>query len=179
MRSSRKRHCRKIESNNQFVGREICVPLRRDSGQAMKIGNRYLTVALRSSNTDDRVEDSERNAHVAGMRGNALFALAENCMNTIVAFECAAAAAGFAFVACWKRWVIKIIAARALQDIAAHRCHIAQLRARSGKQRFTQNGITCFYQFMFRNVGIAWQRADPHAFVWKLLNLCKWESSDV
>src|SRR6266496_6204101 len=120
MRSCRKRHCRKIDSDNQFVGPQICVPLRCVSGQAVKIGNRNFTLAVRPSDTDDRVESSERDAHVARISCDAGFALAEDRVNSVVTFECATTASWIALVALREPRVIEIIAARSLQKIAAN-----------------------------------------------------------
>ena len=78
------------------------------------------------------------------MRGDALVALAEDGVDAIVPLERAAAAARFAFIASRKRRIIKIVTARALQKIAAHRRHVPQLRTCAGEKRFAQNRIATF-----------------------------------
>src|SRR5206468_8160729 len=101
-----------------------------------KIAECNLPFAIRSAHAHDRVERSQGDTHVARVSCDALLALTENCMNTIVTLERAAAAAGFAFVACRKRGIVKVITTRPLQKVAAHGCHVAQLRTGAGKQRF-------------------------------------------
>src|SRR5436309_10343438 len=108
----------------------------------MKIGERNLAFSFRSPDTNDRFERSERDAHVAWVGGDALFALAEDGVDPVVTIDGAATAPRIAFVACRKRRVVEIIAARSLQKIAADRRHVSQLRTRAGQQRFTQNRIT-------------------------------------
>ena len=88
----------------------------------------------------------------------------KNGVDAIEAVERAATAARIAFVALRKRRIVKIIATRALQKIAADRRHVAQLRTRAGKERFAQNRVTQFDQRMFRHIGIARERADANAF---------------
>jgi hypothetical protein len=110
----------------------------------MKIPELNLSFAFRAAHTHDRIKSCQRDTHIARMCGNALFALAENRVNTIVTIERPATAAGFALVACRKRRIVKVITARALQQIAAYRRHVAQLRTRSRKERFAQNRVTRF-----------------------------------
>src|SRR5205085_8962923 len=137
MRAGRERNRWKIDSGNQLIVLQICIALRRVTGQSMKICERNFAFAFRSADANDRVEGGEGNAHVARMRRDALFALAENGVDAIVTIDRAATAPGIPFVACGKGWVVEIITARALQKIAADRRHVAQLRTRTRKQRFT------------------------------------------
>jgi Transposase domain (DUF772) len=69
----------------------------------------------------------ERDAHVRWMRGNAMRRCAEDRMNAIEALDGVAALAAFAFVAAC-RIVVKIVATRALHQVAADRRHITNLR---------------------------------------------------
>jgi hypothetical protein len=110
----------------------------------MKITERDLSFAIWAVRAHDCVERRERNAHVARMRGNALFALAENGVNSIVTIECPAATTGFAFVTRWKGWIVKIKAPRPLHQIPTDRCHVAQLRTCARKECLAQNRITRF-----------------------------------
>src|SRR4029078_1315213 len=129
MRTRRKRNGWKVDSNDQLVGGKVCVAIWRVSGEPMKICERNFTFAIWAAHAHDRVERSECDAHIARVSSDALLTLPENRVNTIVTIKRTAAASGLAFVACRKCRVVKIIAARALQKIAAHRRHIAQLRA--------------------------------------------------
>src|SRR5207237_10048113 len=110
----------------------------------MKITERDLSFALRAAHAHNRIERGERDTHVARVSGDALFALAENRVNTIVTFERAAAAAGFAFVACRKRRIVKVITARPLQQITAYSRHVASLRNRYAQERLAQNRVPRF-----------------------------------
>src|SRR5262245_6864160 len=100
----------------------------------MKLNDRDLPFAIGTAHAHHRVERREGDAHVARMRGDALFALAENGVNAVVTIECSATAAWFPFVTCRKRRIVKIIATRSLHQIPADGCHVAQLRARPGKE---------------------------------------------
>src|ERR1700720_4754423 len=73
------------------------------------------------------LKSCERHAHVGRMRRDASLAGAEDCVHAVEAFKGGATAAWLAFVARGCR-VVKIIAARPLQEIAARRRHIAKLR---------------------------------------------------
>src|SRR5437762_5341512 len=119
MRSCGERYCWKINRNDQFIGCEIRVPLRRVAGQTMKIAECNLPFAIRSADAHDRLERGQGDTHVTRMRCDALLALTENCVNTIVTIKSATAAAGFAFVACRKRGIVEVIATCPLQKIAA------------------------------------------------------------
>jgi len=103
--------------------------------------------------------------HIARMSGNALFALAEDGVNSIVTVNRAAAAARIPFIARWELRIVEIIAASSLQKIAADRGHVAQLRTCTRQQRFTQNRIARFNQRVLGQIGIADHRSDAHAFV--------------
>src|SRR5439155_12158945 len=100
----------------------------------MKITERDLPFAIRAMYVHDGVECGERDAHVAGMSSDALFALPENGVNSVVAVDRATAATEFPFVTRRKRRIIKIIATRPLHQIPAHGCHVAQLRTRARKE---------------------------------------------
>src|SRR6266566_4584720 len=95
----RKRHCRKIDSDNQFVGLKICVPVGCVPWQTMKVDHRNLALTIRPAHAYDRIERGKRDAHVARVRGDAVVALSENGVNTIESFDRAATASGIALIA--------------------------------------------------------------------------------
>src|SRR4051794_33637432 len=103
----------------------------------MKIRERNFAFASGTAHPDNRLQRGQRYTHIARMSGNALVALAENGVNTVVTFDCAAAAPRIPLVARWKRRIVKIIAPRSLQKISANCRHVAQLRAGAREQRFT------------------------------------------
>src|SRR5205814_1525749 len=146
----------------------------------MKIRERNFAFAFWTAHVDERIERGQCYAPIARMSGNALFALAEDGMNPIVAVNRAAAAARIPFIARWKRRVVEIIAAGSLQKIAADSGHVAQLWARTGQQRFTQNRITRFDQRVLSQIGITDHRSNPDAFVpGEFFNLREWQTVDV
>src|SRR5437588_12953706 len=116
----------------------------------MKIRDWNFAFAFRSLHSDDRIERSQRDVHVARVRRDTLIALTENGVNAIVSFQRAAAAPGIAFVALRKRRVVKIIAARPLHEIAADRRHVAQLWARARQKRLAQDRVALLNEWMFR-----------------------------
>src|SRR6266576_5833462 len=108
MRPPRKRHCRKIDRDNQFVGLKICVPFGCISGQTMKVGHRNFALTIRTPHAYDCIERGKRDAHVARMRGDAVVALSENGVNTVVAVESAASASWIALIARRKCRIVKV-----------------------------------------------------------------------
>src|SRR5262249_5668857 len=114
------RHCWKVNRDDQFVRCQICVPLGCVTRQTMKVTESNLSFTIWAVNAHHRVEGGQRDTHVARVGRDALLALAENRVATIVTLKCGTAAAGFAFVACCERRIVKIITTRPLQKIAAH-----------------------------------------------------------
>src|SRR5436305_11903482 len=117
MRAGCKGGCRKIDVFNQFIVGEIGVALWRVARRSMKVRERNFAFAFGTAHPDNRLQRGQRDTHITWMSGNALVALAENSVNTIVTFDCAAAAPRIPLVARWKRGIVKIIAARSLQKI--------------------------------------------------------------
>ena len=114
------------------------------------------------------------------MSGNALLALAKDRVNPIVTVKCAAAAARISLIARWKCRIIEIIAAGSLEKIAANGGHVAQLRTRTGQQRFTQNRVAGFDQRVLGQIGVADHRSNADAFVaGEFLNLRERQTVDV
>src|SRR4030095_519411 len=98
---------------------QIGIDVRRGSRKTMEFGDVNLPFTARSAYPDDRVERCERDVHVAWIRGDALIALTQNRVNAIESVQGAAAAARIAFVAAGERRIGKVVAARALHQIAA------------------------------------------------------------
>ncbi len=89
---------------------------------------------------DGRIQRAHRNRHVGRMRGDAMIARAEDRMIAGEAAQGRASRARLALVARRCR-VVEIIAARALEQIAARGRLIPELRRGSRKQRPRQYGI--------------------------------------
>ena len=90
------------------------------------------------------------------------------CMRLMPAMR-GAAAARLALIA-GRRGVVEVRAARALQEIAAGRGHVAQLRRSAGEDRARQQRIALGDQRVVGEVGIRHQRADAQAAVRGLLD---------
>src|SRR4051812_881486 len=102
------------------------------------------------------------------MRGDAGLAGAEDRVDPVDAVDGGAAAAGRAFVArCGD--VVEIEAARALQEIAAGRGHVAQLLRRAGQNRARQEWIMLLNKWVIGEVAVGHQRTDEQAAVRTLL----------
>ena len=147
----------------------IGVTLRRGAGQAMKIGHGDAALAGRPGDMDLGVERRERHAHVGRMRRNAGLAGAENGMHAIEPGDGGAAAAGLALIT-GRCGVVKVIAAGALQEIAAGRGHVTQLRRGAGEEGAAQHWIALGDQGVIGEVRIRHQRADAQAAVAGLLD---------
>src|SRR5437879_368161 len=130
----------------------------------MKVAHRNLALTIRAPHAHDRVERGKRDTHIARMRGDAVVALSENGVNTIVTVDRATSACGLAFIARRKGRIVKVVAARALQKISTDGRHVSQLRAGSREQRFAQNRIARFDQVVSSEIGVTHHRADAYAF---------------
>src|ERR1041385_6355204 len=100
----------------------------------MKIFKLDLAFALWAAHVHDRVERGERHAHIARMRRDTLVALTEYRMDPIVAVHRPATTFGCTLVTGRESWVVKIVTTCSLQQIAADRRHVAQLRTRSREE---------------------------------------------
>ena len=134
----------------------------------MKVVERDLAPSRRPFDFDDRIERNQRGAKIGRMCRDAGFARAENGGGArIAAFE-VAALAGLALVA-GAGGIEEVRAARALQEIAADRRGIAQLRRRA-RQRRLGNERESGEARVAGEVRIADQRADPQGAVGQRLD---------
>ena len=118
--------------------------------------------AVGASDPDDGIERVERIRHVAGIGRDTVLAPAENRVHAVESFARAATAARLAFIA-RHRGVVEILAARALQEIAAVRGHVAELPRGAGHDRLREQRIIAANQRMIGRVGVRRQRADRDA----------------
>ena len=126
-------------------------------------------LAGRPGDVDLGVQRRQRHAHVGRMGGDAGFAGAEDRVHPIEPGEGGATAARLALIA-RRRGVVEVIAARALQEIAAGRGHVAQLRRGAGKDRARQQRIARGDRGVIGEVGIRNERADAQAAIRRLLD---------
>ena len=145
----------------------------------MKVGEGDGALAFQAANAHGRIERGERNRHVRRMNGDAAFARAENGVDAVLAFERGAARAGLALVAGGERGVVKVMAARSLQEVAAHRGHVAQLRRGAGEERLGKQRIARTHERMACRRAVADHGADAQAAFWQLANLGERQPRDV
>ena len=86
-------------------------------------------------------------------------AAAEDRVHAIVAVDGGAAAARLAFVA-GRLYVVEVVAARALQEVATRRCHVAQLLRGAGHDRAGENRIALLHEWVIGEIGVAYERPD-------------------
>ena len=127
---------------------------------------------------DLRLQHRERDAHVGWMHRDAGVARAEDRVHAIVAVDGGAAAARLAFVA-GRRGVVEVVAARALQEIAAGRRHVAQLLRGAGHDRAGEHRIALLDQRVIGEIGVAHERADAQAAAGRVFDLLQRQPRDV
>ncbi len=155
---------RKLHRGDDLVRMQIGVALRRVARQPMKVGKRDRALAGRTRDMNLGIERRKRHAHVGRMGRNAGLARAEDRVHAVEPVAGGAAAAGLALIA-RRRRVVEVVAARALQQIAAGRCHVAQLLRRAGEDRAGEHRIALRDQRVIGEVGVRHQRADAQAAV--------------
>src|SRR5262249_7277811 len=89
-----------------------------------------------------RLEGGERDAHVRGMRGDAVLARPQDRVHPIDPFDRRTAAARLALIA-WRGRIVEIEAARALQEVTPGGSHVPQLLRGAGENRTAEQWIAC------------------------------------
>jgi hypothetical protein len=110
--------------------------------------------------------------------GDAVFARAEDRVHAVDAVDRRAAAARRAFVARRAR-VVEVQAARSLQQVAAGRGHVAQLRRSAGEDGAGEQRIARLGLRVPGEIGVQDQSADAQATVICLLDPIEREMGDV
>src|SRR5690242_14985870 len=123
--SLRERRRWQIHGDDQLALLEIGIALRRVARQPVEVAHRHRTLTFRAAHAHDGIERRERYRHVRGMHRDAIRARAEDGVDAVVALERGAARAWMTLVAGAEGGVVKVVAARALQEVAADRRHVA------------------------------------------------------
>ncbi len=144
----------------------------------MEIGKGDGALTRRACHVHLGLECGERHAHVGGVRGDARLARAEDCVHAVEPVDGGAAAAGLTFIA-GRGDVVEIVAARALQEIAARRSHVAQLLRGAGEDSAREQRIALRHQEVIGEVGIGHERADAQAAVARLFDRLERQARDV
>jgi hypothetical protein len=169
---------RQFDRGDELVGAQVAVDLRRVAGQAVEVGEGDAALARRAARQHARIKRGQRNAHVGRMRGDAMFAGAEDRVHAVDAADRRAAAARLALVASRAR-VVEIEAARSLQQVAAGRGHIAQLLRRSGEDGAGEQRIAGLDLRVPGEIAVRHQSADAQAAVFGLLDPVERQMGDV
>ena len=169
---------RQFDRRDDLVRPQIAVELRRIARQAMELGKRNAALAAPAGRQHTRLEGGERDAHVRGMRGDAMLARSQDRVHAVDPADRRTAAARLALIAGRGR-IVEIQAARSLQEIAPGRGHVAQLRRGPGEDRAAEQWIARLYLRMLGEIAIGNQRADPQAAVLGLVNLIERQMRDV
>src|SRR6059058_2520951 len=118
--------------DDQIARLQNGLTLRCVSGKQMKITNRHAAFAFGTTNMNGRLECSQCDTHVRWIRGDAMFASAQNGEATVDALDGGTTRAGLAFVT-RHGCVAEIHAAGSLQQIASSSRHVSKLRRRSAQ----------------------------------------------
>ena len=135
----------------------------------MKIFERDLAPTGLAFDFDNRAEHDERHAEIRRMRRDAMLAPAQHRVQAVFALPRIAARAWLAPIA-GARDIIKIIAPRPLQQVAADSGDVADLPRRAGKQGFGGGRIVSRKVHVVREVGVAYEGADAQTAVGKALD---------
>ena len=130
----------------------------------MEVFERDVAPAFGTFDLDDRAERHERHAEVGGVRRDTGVAPSQDGVEPRQAFLRITAAAGFSAIA-GAGDIVEILAARALQDIAAGRRGVAQLCGSPRQQRFGDARKGLREARLVGQVAVSHQRADTDAAV--------------
>ena len=163
---------------DQVARLEHRLALRRVAGQKMKVADRNRALALRPLHVDRRFQRRHRHAHVRRVGRDAVFARAQDGERAVAAGDRRAAGAGLALVA-RHRGVAEVHAARALQQVAGGRRHVAKLRRRAAEDRLRQHRVVSLHGRVVGEIGIANRGADLQPAVGRRFDLVERQAVDV
>ena len=144
----------------------------------MEFGKRNAALAVFAGRQHARFQGGERDAHVGGMRGDAVLARPQDRVHAVDPLDRRAAAARFALVARRGR-IVKIEAARPLEEIASGGRHVAQLLRGARENRAAEQWIAGLDARVVGEIAIGNQRADPQPAVLRLLDVVERQMRDV
>ena len=144
----------------------------------MELCERDRPVAPFPGHTDHGFERRERHAHVRRVRGDALVARPENRVHAVEAVDGRTPGARLTLVA-GRGGVVEVIAARALQEVAAVGGHVAELRRCARQDRPGEERIPPFHLLVVRRVRVGHERAEAQAAPVELLDPIQRKARDV
>src|SRR5438270_6022859 len=152
--------CGEFDCGDELVGLEVGVELWGVPGEAVEVGDGDGAVAFGALDMDGGVEGGEGYVHVGGIGGDALLACAEDSVDTVEAFDGGTSAAGCALVACGEGGVHEVVAAGALEEIAAGGGHVAKLRGGSAQESLGEEGVAGANGLVVGEVAVADSGSD-------------------
>ncbi len=121
----------------------------------MKFCKRHRRRSGGAENLHLRIQSDQRLGKIAWIRRDAMVTDAENRVAAIDALHRGAARPGIPLVAGFPARIAKVGAARALQNVAAERRHVADLSARGKLKRLREHRIVALDRGVIRDVGHA------------------------
>src|SRR5215211_4165532 len=128
----------------------------------LREGNAALSIW--SGYPDDGLQRGERHAHIGRVGGDAVLARAEDRQNAVLAINRRAAGPGLAFVA-RRAGVVEVVAACALEEVAAGGGGVAQLRRGTGQDCASEERVTLHDPFVVSGRSVWHERADLQAAI--------------
>ncbi len=144
----------------------------------MELGERDGPISIRASDADRRIESGERNAHVRRMCRDAVLAGSEDGMDSVHTVDRRTTGSRRTLVA-RRRRIVEVVAAGALQEVAAHTGRVAELRRSAGQDRTREQRITLLDPDVVRDLRVGRQRPEAEPTVLALLDRAKREMRDV
>ena len=160
---------RQAHRDDHLAGLQHALVLRRVARQPVKLFERDLPSPRFAFDLDNSVERDERHAEIRRMCRDAALAPPQYGVKPVLAAAGVTARTGIALIA-GTGDVVEVSATRSLQEIAADRGGVAKLRGRSGQKRLGDRRKAPGKIPVVSKVGVADQRADPHAAVGKVLD---------
>ncbi len=162
MRALRRGRRGDVDTGDHFARCQDRFDIRGSSGNNVKFLNSDSAFSARAGELDACVEGEQGDPHVAGVAGDAVVAGAEDRQHPVLAVDRRTAGARDALVA-GETSVAEVAAACTLQQVAAHRGHVADLRRGGGQQRLRQHRPASHHVAVLGHVGHAgqWFQVQP------------------
>jgi len=174
-----RRWCGQDDAGDHFIRTQDSLDLGRIARQTMEISYGHDTRgAAGTQQLDSCLERNHRYGHVRRMNRDAGVARAQDGVDAVDPGDRRTPAARRAFVAAVQR-VVKVRAARALKQIAADRCLVAELARGAGEQRFGEHPVAAADAHIGGSVGIRGLGADANSAIGQVFNIPQRQAADV
>src|SRR3954452_24794341 len=109
MRSRGEWRGRQIYRRDQLVLAQVGIDVRSACRQPVKLCDWYFALALGPLHPHDRIKGGKGHVHIARVGRDALVALPQDCVDSVISVKRATAASRVPLIALWKRGIVKII----------------------------------------------------------------------